>query len=90
MSSEVNQEVNEVSIESLQEQLAAKDAQLMDIQSQFQAVKSKADELLDETKKAKAQRREAEEAAKREAEEKARLEEERLRKEAEEKARLEE
>lgn len=67
--SEVNQE--EVSIESLQEQLAAKDAQLADIQSQFEAVKSKADQLLDETKKAKAQRREAEEIAKREAQEKA-------------------
>ena len=72
MSSEVNQETNEVTIESLQEQIAAKDAQLNDIQSQFDAVKSKADELLDETKKAKAQKREAEEVAKREAEEKAR------------------
>jgi chromosome segregation ATPase len=70
--SEVNQETSEVTIESLQEQLAQKDSQLNDIQSQFSAVKSKADELLDETKKAKAQRREAEEVAKREAEEKAR------------------
>lgn len=67
--SEVKQDI---SIEELQEQLAAKDAQIADVTTQFEAVKAKADQLLDETKKAKAMKREAEEAAKREAEDKAR------------------
>lgn len=62
----------EISIEELQQQLAAKDAQIADVTSQFEAVKAKADQLLDETKKAKAMKREAEEQARIEAEEKAR------------------
>jgi uncharacterized coiled-coil protein SlyX len=67
--SEVKQEV---SIEELQAQLAEKDSTISNIQGQLDAVKSKADELLDETKKAKALKREAEEIAKQEAEDKAR------------------
>lgn len=46
-------------------------AQLNDLSSQFNAVKSKNEELLTEAKQAKAKKREAEEAAQREADEKA-------------------
>jgi len=60
MSEQQNEEVN---IEDLQKQLADKDTMLKDIQSQFDAVKGKADQLLDETKKAKAVAREKADAA---------------------------
>ena len=54
---------NQVSVEDLQKSLTEKDAMLKDMQQQFDAVKSKADELLDETKKAKAKAREEADAA---------------------------
>lgn len=74
--SEVHQDnsTQEISVEELQQQLAEKDAILADVTSQFESVKAKADQLLDETKKAKAMKREAEAIAKKEAEEKARKE----------------
>lgn len=52
----------EVTVEELQKQLEEKDALVSDLQQQFNAVKGKADQLLDETKKAKAKAREEEEA----------------------------
>jgi chromosome segregation ATPase len=51
------QEVN--TLEALQKSLQDKDAMIQDLQSQFTAVKGKADELLDEAKKAKSKAREA-------------------------------
>lgn len=58
-------------VESLQAALAEKSAMLEDVTKQFEAVKSKADELLDETKKAKARAREEAEAKDRAEKEKA-------------------
>lgn len=55
----------EVSIEDMQKILAEKEAVIQDLQTQFGAVKSKADQLLDETKKAKAKAREEAEAKER-------------------------
>ena len=52
----------QVSIEELQQQLAAKDEAAASLQQQLDAVKGKADQLLDETKKAKAKAREEAEA----------------------------
>lgn len=57
-----NNDNSELSMEDLQKQLAEKDSLLKNIQSQFDAVKGKADQLLDETKKAKAKAREETEA----------------------------
>ena len=52
-----NESKPELSVEDLQKALSEKDAMIQDLQTQFGAVKSKADELLDETKKAKAKAR---------------------------------
>lgn len=52
-------ENNEVSIE---QQLADKDAKFLDLQSQFDAIKNKSDELLSETKRAKQKARDAADA----------------------------
>jgi len=53
---------NEINVEELQKALNEKDTMIKDLQQQFTAVKSKADQLLDETKKAKARAREEAEA----------------------------
>lgn len=55
---------NEITVEQLQKELDAKNNQLADITAQFEAVRKKSDELLDETKKAKAKAREEAEAKK--------------------------
>ena len=67
MTEEINNEQPEISVEDLQKALSEKDAIIQDLQNQFGAVKSKADQLLDETKKAKAKAR-AEAEAKEQAE----------------------
>lgn len=58
----MSDEQPEVSIQELQQQLQAKDALTLDLQRQLEAVKGKADQLLDETKKAKAKARDEAEA----------------------------
>lgn len=66
MNQESNETSNEsVSIEDLQKSIAEKDEMLQNMQQQFDAVKGKADQLLDETKKAKAKAREESESAQR-------------------------
>lgn len=59
--SDINQEDN---VDSIKKELEEKDNQLKDITEQFNAVKSKADELLGETKKNKEKLREREEMLK--------------------------
>lgn len=59
----MSEQQTEVNLEDLQKALAEKDILLKDIQSQFEAVKGKADQLLDETKKAKAKARQETESA---------------------------
>jgi chromosome segregation ATPase len=68
------QEEQTLDVNELKKQLDTVTSELNDYKTQFESVKSKADELLSEAKKAKAQRREAEEKAQREAEEKAKAE----------------
>jgi len=56
----MSNEENETSIEDLKKSLSDRDATIKDLQTQFDAVKGKADQLLDETKKAKAKARDDE------------------------------
>lgn len=68
----MSEEQQEVTVEQLQEKLASQTKAYEDLSGQFDAVKGKADQLLDEAKKAKNARREAETLAQQESEEKAR------------------
>lgn len=72
MTDQDQQPDSDLSIDDLKQMLAEKDSELANYKNQFNAVKSKADQLLDETKKAKQKEREAAEAAQRASEEKAR------------------
>lgn len=59
MTEEIN---SEMTTEDMQKSLLEKDALIQDLQSQFEAVRGKSNELLDEAKKAKTQAREASQA----------------------------
>lgn len=59
----MSEENSELSVADLQKQLSEKDEMVKSLQSQFDAVKGKADQLLDETKKAKNKAREEAESA---------------------------